>query len=272
MIFRRACTPAAFPPWGARPGETSEPRGDTARAQARPAPRKALRRKWPRPFGRERRGGFTLLELMLVLSMFVVMGAVAYPALQGPLAAQRLHSAAKQLRADLSRLRLKAIESGEPQQFRYVPGENKYRVGADELLSPPTDAGGDPGSGSRLSEGGHKARAPLGDGPTLKSRFRQFALGEPIAFAEPDESEVTENLPGEPLAPASVEQRDSASGDELGGENWSSPVLFQPDGSSSGASFLIENPQGKRMWIAVHALTGTVSIGEAEPREETYAP
>src|SRR4051812_48034254 len=112
MIFRRAFSPGAFPPWGARPGGTREKRPGRLTKPINPAPMRAVestgdprrRRVWRVRIRRRAESGFTLLEMLLVLGLVVVMGAIVLPALNGPLAHQRLNSAAKELRAELTRL------------------------------------------------------------------------------------------------------------------------------------------------------------------------
>ena len=60
------------------------------------------------------RGGYSLLELLIVLTVLVGLLAIAWPSLSKPLANSDLLEAGNQLRTQLSEARLLAIQSGEP--------------------------------------------------------------------------------------------------------------------------------------------------------------
>src|SRR5689334_8654933 len=61
---------------------------------------------------RSLRKGVTLLEVSLVLGLLVVLAAVVWPQLDRPLASERLKRSADQLRADFTKARVAAMESG----------------------------------------------------------------------------------------------------------------------------------------------------------------
>ena len=65
------------------------------------------------------RSGMTLLELMLVLALLVVVGAMAMPAFKGPFANQRLRKAGEMVRIEWNRARIQAMKTGQIQMFRY---------------------------------------------------------------------------------------------------------------------------------------------------------
>jgi len=78
---------------------------------------------------RRRSGGYTLLEMTIVLAIIVAVAALAMPALRGPLGKAELRDAARQIRVAMARARLDAIESGTIRQFRFQPGTGIYEIG-----------------------------------------------------------------------------------------------------------------------------------------------
>lgn len=71
---------------------------------------------------------FALVELLIVLAVLAGVAAVCWPALGGLLAKSELQSAAKQLRAAMTRARLDAMDSGTVRQLRYQPGTGRFEV------------------------------------------------------------------------------------------------------------------------------------------------
>ncbi|MDR1492116.1 MAG: prepilin-type N-terminal cleavage/methylation domain-containing protein [Planctomycetaceae bacterium] len=76
------------------------------------------------------RQAFTLLELLIVLSIIVVIAALGTPGLMRMSARSRIDSAARKLQSELNLTRLEAMKSGEPLVFRF-----RYGVGNYEILS-----------------------------------------------------------------------------------------------------------------------------------------
>lgn len=71
---------------------------------------------------RRRHPGFTLLELMVVLAITAVLGALATPSFSALLARHRLRSAAHNLQADLALARLEASRRGLTIHLSFQPG------------------------------------------------------------------------------------------------------------------------------------------------------
>ncbi|KLU05739.1 hypothetical protein RISK_002371 [Rhodopirellula islandica] len=63
--------------------------------------------------------GFSLLELMIVLTIMVGVGAVAWPSLRRPMADSSVQQAANLLRAEISDCRQTAAIEGEPRLMRF---------------------------------------------------------------------------------------------------------------------------------------------------------
>lgn len=73
--------------------------------------------------------GFSLLELMIVLSILSVITVMAWPRITGRLQQIAAREAAMQLRSDLAEAREAAIRSGEPWALRARLGGGAYEIG-----------------------------------------------------------------------------------------------------------------------------------------------
>jgi prepilin-type N-terminal cleavage/methylation domain-containing protein len=72
--------------------------------------------------------GYTLLEMIIVLVLLVVLVGLAWPSLQKPFRKGQIRGAAKQVRDELLRARLEAINSGTTLVFRFQPGLGVFEV------------------------------------------------------------------------------------------------------------------------------------------------
>jgi prepilin-type N-terminal cleavage/methylation domain-containing protein len=93
------------------------------------------------------RSGYTLSEMLVVLSVLVTVTALSQPALREALRDSRLRSAAKLVRVELAKARLNAMKTGIALQFRYKVGQGRFEVGPkslDEVAARPR-AGSSPG-------------------------------------------------------------------------------------------------------------------------------
>ncbi len=76
----------------------------------------------------QHRSGFTLVELLLVLALLVIIGAVATSTLSGTLGGARLQQSGEQIRTVLTRARMQAIDSGSPALFQAQIGTGNFKV------------------------------------------------------------------------------------------------------------------------------------------------
>ncbi|MEX0703286.1 MAG: prepilin-type N-terminal cleavage/methylation domain-containing protein [Planctomycetales bacterium] len=193
------------------------------------------------------RGGFTLLELLLVLVILAVAAGLVWVNVQGFHQRHRLGEAAEQVRKHLTAARLRAIETGVIHQFRYEAGGGGYRIAPFE----PMMSGAD---GTRV----------------LTMTEQGGALPETMRFESP---EAGANSWGPaPVPPAPVASPSSnltvylGPGPALGGAAaWSPPVLFAPDGTATDAALAIVDETGQRLEISVRGLTGAATVGGAAP-------
>jgi type II secretion system protein H len=68
-----------------------------------------------------RSGGFTLVELVLVVMLVAICCALAVPSVSSMMGAHRTRAAATRLVGDLYYARMMAVKSGHPATLRFVP-------------------------------------------------------------------------------------------------------------------------------------------------------
>ena len=189
------------------------------------------------PNHRSSRDAFTLLELLIVLAVLAGMAALSWPAVSGLLAKSEIRSAAKQVRAALTRARLDAMESGTVHQFRYQAGTGRFEIAA---VTGPANEGPESGlSGPVDREASENAENTLPSGVCFES---PGGYEDGLGFAKPAV------LPGE--------------------ERWSAPLLFFPNGRTSSAKLRLRGRRDYSLQLSLRGVTGTVTLGKLEQAEE----
>lgn len=175
---------------------------------------------------RRRRGrhGFTMVEVLLVLALMTVVGAIVWPAIDAPFAAERLRAAAEQLQADLVRARVAAVDSGTPHRLTLIAGERGY------------------------------AAFVAGFGPAMPSTSIGDATAANVTpiFARMLPEEV--QLQGAELAATEAPPPNALPG--------AIDLLFQPDGQTSTAKITLINDRAMHVTIRIRGLTGAVAVGD----------
>ncbi|MCA9267985.1 MAG: hypothetical protein KDA41_05915 [Planctomycetales bacterium] len=195
---------------------------------------------------RTSRPAFTLFELLLVLALLIVIGAIAAPAIGRFSQTQQLRSSAEVVRGVWARARVQAMKSGRVQAFRFVPNEAYYDVqywaADDDALE-------------AIDDGGH---ASVGGQP-IKGQTPE--LPEGVKFAS---VETELDARGQQIA-ADVEDGDVARA------RWSAPVLFYADGTTSSAELVLVNRRGTAVRVALRGLTGVARVSEAYTQDDKEA-
>ena len=70
----------------------------------------------------------TLLELMLVLALLVMLGAVVAPSFHASFELQRVRQGGELVRVAFNKARIKAMKTGQIQMFRYTAQSGSYQV------------------------------------------------------------------------------------------------------------------------------------------------
>ena len=168
-----------------------------------------------------RRAGFSLLEIVVVLAVFVMITSIAIPAVQRAFSGQHLRAAADVVRSRFSEARVNAIETGDIYGLFYMPGQGDY------FVAPMTQ-------GFRSIQSGRQPNSE----PQILENGIVFAAGETVQDSR--SIEATEN---------STQQYGSMR-----------PVLFYPDGTSQDAVVLLQSERTSAMiQVELRGLTGTSS-------------
>ena len=183
--------------------------------------------------------GMTLVELLLVLVLLVVIGSLVVPILSGSFASVRLRRGADQVMADFSKARAEAIASGHIYQCRFQPRGSEYRFDPWHCAEEESDLGSESASES------------------ADSWFLKKTLPEQVVFYSG--KLALQEVPGE---------REVTSLMENEATDWSQPILFFPDGSTSSASVLLQNQRQLFQRIALRSLTGIARASDLLSAEE----
>ncbi|MGL4943405.1 MAG: pilus assembly FimT family protein [Thermoguttaceae bacterium] len=233
-----------------------------------------------------KRIGFTLIEVMVVLTIIVIVSAIAIPLISGTVATQRLRRAGDVVRAEWNALRMQAITEGRIMVFRAAIGNDAILV--ESVLDPHLIA--TLSTESRYDTAGRMRRDTLtseefsmqDDGTLLKSanttsdnlRTRNLTLPSGVFTADvvtlPDDrtafvlgASLARGLdPENSLQYEEVAQDETRFGEGAGsdGKLWSAPVLFFPDGSSSTAAVLLKGDSGRCLEVRLRGINGATTI------------
>ncbi|MCR6663451.1 MAG: GspH/FimT family pseudopilin [Luteimonas sp.] len=86
-----------------------------------------------------RQRGFTLLEMMLVVTLIAAIGLLAAAAMTGGFDRMKLDSTAKEVASELRHVRARAIAIGEPQHFVIDPHARRWQSAEDRGGSIPRE-------------------------------------------------------------------------------------------------------------------------------------
>lgn len=183
----------------------------------------------PRQPSAPSRSGLTLFEMVLVLGLLVALAAIAWPAVEGSFENARLRNAADKVRAVWSTARLEAMRTGTIHEFRYEPGGSTYQVRLWDGVAPEAT--------------GAETELPQDD---LEAALSDDVLPPGVTFAAGPQ--VVDERAG--LVAAVVGANAGAEG------NYSPPVVFYADGTTSDAVVYLKNERNLYVRVALRGLTG----------------
>ncbi len=192
---------------------------------------------------RTSRRGFTLSEMLVVLGLLVAVTAATQPLLRGALCDSRLRSAAKLVRVELAKARLKAMQSGVAQQFRHELGKNRFEIAANVPDDDRGLAGADAGRDRHRTEAATKGSQREPDDEVL-----ELSLPEGVSFEEPADEIGS--------AVAATE------------DGWSNPITFYPNGRTESAHFRLKGAGNSYVEVSLRGLTGVATAGKLRHEEE----
>ncbi len=195
----------------------------------------------------DRRAAMTLVELMLVLILLVIICSLAAPLVEGSFSSVRLRGGADQILTAWSKARSHAIATGEIYQFRFQPSGGKYRVEPWAYSNETND--------DTLQKNEEAQR--VADPATSEPQWEELGLAERLTFAA-----------GRRVAQETGGQRAVESLADAGSGDWSLPILFFPDGTTSSASVLLRNEREIYQRVTLRALTGVARVSDLLSKTE----
>jgi prepilin-type N-terminal cleavage/methylation domain-containing protein len=202
----------------------------------------------PRMRGRRPRG-MTLLELLLVLFILVSVAAMSVPALQGPLDNFRLRKAASLVRARIEKARIEAMRSGRTMMFRFQLNGGTFQIDPWASNADAVEATGTLSANQMQTTA---AAATVGKTPVLEE------LPEGVSFLG---IEATASLRDASIQQALQDQQGLA-------QEWSPPILFYPDGTSSTVRITLTNVRQQFILLKLRGLTGVAELSDLMRAEE----
>ena len=191
------------------------------------------------------RGGFTLLEVSLVLAIMVVVAALAVPAFRSTLKHERLRKAAEAIRADWTRTQTKAMMTGETQVWVCMLATGGYSV------SPYTSDYGV--ASATVADVTNRVSSATGLTSTQTSSGNS-SFGQAL----PEGVTIHEVLVSEGDSVNTMTQTSST------GEDGMATIFFYPDGSSSSGRITVMNEDGRAIAVVLNGVAGTVRVMSVE--------
>jgi prepilin-type N-terminal cleavage/methylation domain-containing protein len=228
------------------------------------------------------RAAFTLLELLIVLSLLVVLSFFAWPMMESQITAAKLPESAARIRETLYMTRSAAMLEHRRHRVRFAPGEQQptVEIEIDPLYQP--------GVWTLVSYPWTKEPMLLDD-----AEVHEIQPGRPV-YLKP----VSETEDADSKAAKEETQRDASlefqvtQGEQIGSVSIASgndeaeldekrpPIVFETDGSSDWATIIIsevrsdealeeETPQ---LWVVLDGRTGLANVREQVTQEQLADP
>lgn len=191
-----------------------------------------------------RRRGFTLFEMMLIMAVLISAFAVSWPSLNRMYQDAQLKQGVDQVQVQLVSARVHSVDAGMMYQFRYEPGGRRFMI-------IPFDQEGMLSSDLTLGTGG---------GGQVQTVWKCAGIiGETLQFDATGLGTTASQVPIDWLNGL------PNSGDFVN-TNWSAPMYFNADGSSTGGTLDVYDSHGQFARIFVRPLTGGVTVSKIESR------
>ena len=190
-------------------------------------------------------GGFTMIELLLVLAIMAVAAGFAIPTYQSFVVSQKITDAASKVELEIKRARLEAIKTGQIQMMQVLIGDRTAALQPWLSAADATDASA---GATIVSQGQAITTDQNGQVASVGSlASSQWQLDETVIFSDAQ-------VLGDLRSASAVGNAGAAVG------NQSNPILFYPDGSTSTARIVVQNQRGRRIAIELRGLAGATAI------------
>jgi len=190
------------------------------------------------------RRGFSLLELIIVVSIIAFIGVMAAPNIVSQMKENRVAQAAESVRGVIAQARGFAIDAGIDYQFRYEVNGQHFIVIPRELES---------GAETSIDT----------DVSTANYLRLSGELDEDFHLLAPEDSDE-ERI--ESLESAWFGQLPDTV--TLSQANWSAPIVFYFDGRADDAAFRVATDDKLTADITVRGLTGSISVSQVYPEDQ----
>jgi prepilin-type N-terminal cleavage/methylation domain-containing protein len=218
--------------------------------------------------GSPNRPAYTLLELVIVLSILASLAAITWPRLSPLLRRSSQRDAALQLTADLADAREQAIRSGEVRELYVYPGTGRYSIGpvAAEVDNPAAHAD------RRSNPSGQNAASTLSESGSELREWQDAStreLPDGVIFPRND-SPFDEDPESAGFLAAGLSATSAT--EDVGPDlsmDWSGDGVlaaqFFPDGRSTDTVVELTRPETRELLVLrLRGLTGGVTIGAVE--------
>ena len=217
-----------------------------------------------------RRNAFTLFEVILVLIILVVLGAIAFPTLDSMIYGRRLLQSTERLQNELHEARVEAMRTGQVQVFRATINGNSYSIGP--WLSGNEDS--DASAGATVMNAGGLVKTDRVAGGAVGLSSGQLG-GDAKQLAGDVQFLGIETLVD---ARNALELQKTGEAPPIGGVGTavsggiSSPLLIYPDGSSTTAQIVLADSRGRRMALQLRGVTGKSASVRLSPVDASSIP
>ena len=184
--------------------------------------------------GRNRRTGFSLLELLVVVAILVLLAALVAPNVIARMQESRVAQAAESVRDVIARSRTFALDAGIDYQFRYESNGRNFVVLPLEME--PVDS-----------------NSTFGDSETSNYVRLTGELDDGLRLLAIDDDQTVESL-------ETAWFGQLANSLQLSQAAWSSPIIFRFDGTADDAEFQVTTADQVAADLTVRGLTGSVSV------------
>lgn len=236
----------------------------------------------PRPRITFRRG-FTLLEVLLALALFVILAAMAWPLMQAQIVAAELPESASRVRSLLYMTRSSAMLEHRRHRIRFMPDEQQpvIEIEPDPIV--------EPGLFIPVDYAWAEEPALLADIEVHRVLPGRPAYMRPVSVSEEGAVDPLEAEPVDEEETSAVESTSAklqaARSDGMGGQEAEIDelrpiILFEADGSTEWATLVLsrlppteelleEEPQS---WVVLDGRTGLATIRDAVTQKQLNDP